>query len=303
MRRLREDFIFGLEDAVKTRDARAIVDLQRQFERESTEAEANFAQEQERDREDQDLRLQQIREQEAEKSAEILRNQEEELMSLRDQEAKKRQELDASFQEQMAKLNEESIAKVDAEAAEFEKRKAQLEGAMAERLAAIAKGLADEEELNREGAKNILTALNETFGIGGDIDKLLKDFESRRKRKMTVEVGFERVQTEREREDRDEAAGGRFGPLRGLAFAKGGRIIAREPTVALFAEAGPEMAEFTPLNQMQQSAGAVSGRMQVDLNFSGSAPPGVGTTERDSIARVVIDALEQAGINAGQNPN
>jgi len=46
--------------------------------------------------------------------------------------------------------------------------------------------------------------------------------------------------------------------------AEGGTIIARKPTVAIFGEAGPEMAQFTPLNQLgsQGSGGQmpISGR-------------------------------------------
>jgi hypothetical protein len=46
--------------------------------------------------------------------------------------------------------------------------------------------------------------------------------------------------------------------------AEGGTIIARKPTVAVFGEAGPEMAQFTPLNRLGANAPAQIKPMDID---------------------------------------
>jgi hypothetical protein len=44
-------------------------------------------------------------------------------------------------------------------------------------------------------------------------------------------------------------------------FAEGGTVIANRPTVAVFGEAGPEMATFTPLNRTGKDTNKVFGDM------------------------------------------
>jgi hypothetical protein len=170
MRRLTEDYLFDLDDAVKERDARAVVDLQRRFALESQRREEDFSVNQSRDREDQDQRLREIRENEARRREEILASQAQELADLMIHEAERRADIEASRQEQIARLDEQLAEQRARENENYAERKADLEAALKERLAAIAKELADEEKVNEEGARRILTALNRYFGAGGEID-------------------------------------------------------------------------------------------------------------------------------------
>lgn len=295
MRQLRRQYLTDLDDAVKNRDARAIVDLRRRYEEERNEQRTDFEVKQGREREDKDRRLLQIRQEEQERADEIVRNREKELVSLMENEARKRQELITGFQQELADLNEASIEKVNQENAEYEERKAILEAALAERLEAIAKELAEEDKINEEGAKKILETLAEHFGEGGSIDELMAAYRNRLQTKMQIKIEFEGGELPAASSAGDTVGGGSpHVPMH--SFAKGGTILATRPTVALFGEAGPEIGNFIPLNQMAQAHAAGQGPQVHEIRFSGSAPPGVGVSERDSIAGVIVGALIEAGV-------
>ena len=314
MRRMRMRYLDSLEDAVKNRDARAIVDLRRRYEREQQQTEENFQTNQRRERQDQDRRLAEIQEAERVRADAIIEARERDLQSLMEQEQQKRQEIEKTLQQELIKIDEQEQQKIEKETKAFEervareqeqfaKRKEELENALKERLEAEAKALADQEDITEEGARAILEALNKVFGVGGDIDELMEAFAERRRQKMIITMEFE------ERIGEAPAGpttapmptGGRGGPGGGTprpgGFARGGTVIARQPTVALFGEAGPEMAQFTPLSQMDHNVSATK-RVEVDINMSGSAPPGIRSTDRDQIAGVLVQAMRQAGIFA-----
>lgn len=295
MRRLRQQYLVDLDDAVKNRDARAIVDLRRRYEQERNEQRTDFEVKQSRDREDKDRRLQQIRQEEQERADEIIRNREKELASLMESEARKRQELITGFQQELADLNATSIEKVNQENAEYEERKAILEAALAERLEAIAKELAEEDKINEEGAEKILETLAKHFGEGGSIDELMEAYRNRLQTKMQIKIEFEGGELPSAGGAGDTSGGGNTSiPMR--TFARGGRVLATRPMAAIFGEAGPEIGEFTPLGQMEQNHAAGQGPQVHEIRFSGSAPPGVGISERDSIAGVIVGALIEAGV-------
>jgi len=280
MRRLTEDYLLDLEDAVTARDARAVVDLQRRFRLEQQRREEDFGTRQGREREDQDERLGEIREDEARRRQEIVDAQAEQLQDLVENEAKKRVEIESSHAEQRTAALES-----------YAERQADLDDALEDRLQAIARELADEETLDDEAAKRILEVLNDTFGVGGEIDQMMEDFAARRRQRMIVEVSFEPVEQKAATYGVAEPTGARLPP--GASFQHGGSMIARKPTVALFGEAGPEVAQFLPLNQARGPGEMPPQRLEIE--FSGSAPPGIRAPERDQIAAVLLNALKDTG--------
>lgn len=292
MRRLTEDYLFDLEDAVKERDARAVIDLQRRFALEQQRKEEDFQTNQQRDREDYDQRLQEIRENEARRREEILAQQAQELQDLMIHESERRAEIEASYQEQIARLNEQMAEARAREQENYAERKADLDAALKERLKAIAKELADEEKINEDGARKILGKLNQYFGVGGEIDQLMEEFVKRRRQRMKIEISFE-SSTQGEQEGLGSTIPGGEGYGRIPRYQHGGTLFARKPTLAMFGEAGPEVAQFTPLSQMGRGSGQPR---RVQIEFSGSAPPGIRATERDQIATVLLDALRDTGV-------
>lgn len=314
---MRQQYLDSLEDAVKNRDARAIVDLRRQYEREQQQAEENFQTGQQREGQDQDRRLAEIRDAEKERADAIIETRERDLQNLIEAENQKRDEIkktladeltqiDTQEQEKVAKEENSFNERVERENEQFAKRQEELQGALQDRLEAEAKALADQEEITEDGARAILEALNETFGIGGDIDELMEAFMERRRTKMTLRMEFDVQAGKPPPPPGPTAPGPAPATLPGgtpleemFQFQHGGSMVARKPTMALFGEAGPEMAQFTPLSQMGQSA-SLTKRLEVDINMRGSAPPGVRSTERDQIAGVLVDAMREAGLFAKQ---
>jgi len=311
LRQLRQQYLDTIDDAVKNRDARALVDAKKRFQQEQQEQESAFSTEQQRRREDQDLRLQEIREQEQRRAQEIMDAQAEELANLAEHESEKRAEIEKSYQEQLLKAEEsyqEAAQKaqdnydnesqkaqerrdeqLQKEQESYEKEKEQLEGQIDERLEQIAKGLADQEDITDEEAAKILETFAKYFGREGEIDKLMEDFANRRRAKLEIQVAFD--------------AGGDLptGPLPNdpntpiPSFATGGTMIATRPTLAQFGEV-PEMVQFTPLSKIG-GGGNGPQRVEVDLKMSGSAPPGIRSGDRDQIAGVLLNALMEAGFD------
>ncbi len=291
MRRLTEDYLLDLEDAVTARDARAVVDLQRRFRSEQQRREEDFGTRQGRERDDQDERLAEIRENEARRRRDILEAQAQQLQDLITDERRSRQEIQDSHAEQLADLDESLARQRKRENDNYADRQSDLDDALKQRLEAIADELADEEDLNDEAARRILEVLDDTFGVGGEIDKLMEDFAARRRQRMIVEVTFEPIEPRPATYGLPAVGGGRLPP--GVSFQHGGSMIARKPTVALFGEAGPELAQFLPLNQARGQGDMAPQRLEIE--FSGSAPPGIRAAERDQIAGVLLNALKDTG--------
>lgn len=322
MRRIRRRFLDDIDDAVKNRDARALVDARKRFAQERQEAEGARQTTQERDQEDQDLRLRQIEEEEQRRADEIMSAQEDELNRLTEHEAQKQTEIQDSFDRQIADINEalaEQITRADEHFAEqtamaqeqfetetaqaderrtqqlekeneqFEKRRAELENATKERLETIAKGLADEEQINEDEARRILETLSEYFGVDGEIDKLMEDFAKRRRQKIEIQISFSGGDI-----PPSPPGGGTMADVGGVipSFQTGGSMIARRPTLAQFGEV-PELVQFTPLSQL--GGGDNTLRIEGEIKLSGSAPPGIRSSERDQIAAVLVNAFREAG--------
>lgn len=292
MRRLQEDFLFNLDDAVRERDAGAIVDLQRQFERESTRREEGFSTSQNRQGQDFNAELDGIRKNEAQRREELLSAQAQELDNINKFEEEKRDDIDARRQEEQEKLELDLTEKLQKENENFIERQAALDEALQRQLESIAKNLADQKDVTEEGAREILETFDKFFGIGGDIDQLMEDFARKRKIRADITVAF----SGKSASEPEQTSAGSFGGRKRLGgvqqFAEGGTLIANKPTLALFGET-PEVVQFTPMSKLSNPEQREPGRMIVEL--TGSAPPGIGTSEVDQIAGVLLQALNESG--------
>jgi hypothetical protein len=299
MRRLQENFLFNLDDAVRSRDAGAIVDLQRQFDKERSQREEDFSTGQNRQEEDFDEGLDAIRQNEAQRRDELLAAQAQELDNINKFEEEKRAELEIRQQEEQAALEQDLAEKLQRENDNFIERQAALDEALQKQLESIAKNLADQKDVTEEGAREILETFDQFFGIGGDIDKLMVDFARKRKIRADITVAFQgKSAPEPEAEQAPSRAPSAPAPgqprIGGVQeFATGGTLIASKPTLALFGEAGPEVVQFTPMSELGSPGQSEPGRMIVEL--TGSAPPGIGTSEVDQIAGVLLQALNESG--------
>lgn len=298
MRRLQFSYLEDVQDAVRRRDARAVEDLRKRFLSEKQTRTEDFSTQQARQRQDHERSIRESRDAEARRRQEIQRSLAQQLRDLQDNEARKRRDLQTSHQRQLAELETSAAKERARENADYQRRQAALQQALAQRLSAIAKALADERSIDAAHARQLLEALNKTFGAGGDIDKLMQDFQARRRQRMIVSVEFAGVIEPTPTSGAGHHGGG-FYTGGSTGFASGGTLIADRPTLAMFGEAGPEVAQFIPLSQMK--AGNGNRRLAVDLTISGSAPPGVGPGEVNAIAGVVLQAFKDAGVLVNKN--
>jgi len=277
MRRLRLQYMMDMADAVRSRDARAIVELRRNFKAEKQEREEDHRTRQRREREDYENRLR----------------------DLEENERRRKQEIQASLREQLADLDAAQREALAKERTSHAERQAELNRAMMERLQTIAKELADEDSINEEGARKILETLNKTFGVGGSIDALMEGFAARRRQRMIVRVTFEPEAATPTVYSPPASAGPPGYKQPGMggyagSFQAGGAVIARQPTIAQFGEV-PELATFTPLSQLGGGRGGAQ-TLDINLKLSGTAPPGIRSADRDHIAAVLMQALRESGV-------
>lgn len=292
MRRLRLNFLDNLEDAVRDRDAGRVRDLQRQFQRESQERQQDFDKKRTREQQDTDEELNEVRNREQMRAQEIIDSRTKALADVE-------QRVQESRARDLQNLDEKLAAEREKENTRFMERQTELENALNLRLETLAKELSDMEDLESESAQRILETLNEYFGAGGNIDQLMNDFETRRKKTLTLQIGFE-ADTNSSTPAAAQAALAQGRAFRGgsrvPSFATGGTLLATSPTLAQFGEV-PELVQFTPLSKMG-SMGGGGQSMDINLKLSGSAPPGIRSGDRDAIAGVLVNALREAGVNA-----
>ena len=277
MRQLRENFLLDLEDAVRERDARQIIRLIRQYNlrrdqmtREEklskTDREAAFQEE-----------LRQIERQKEERLRQLAIEHQRRLDSIALQAQRERDQAKLDWERQQ---EEEKQRAADAQQERSDRLNEQLNDIREdsqERTNELIKGLQDEYNLTEEQLLAAETLWKQFYGaegrIAGWVDQGVNYVIARLKqlaqmsnalRTMMGDIN-DPIRAEKEsfqdfsddiRREKEYSFGG--------MQAEGGTIIARKPTVAIFGEAGPEMAQFTPLNQLgsQGSGGQmpISGR-------------------------------------------
>jgi hypothetical protein len=258
LRQLRENFLFELEDAVRERDARQIIRLTRQF---------NL-------RRDQMIREEKLSKGERatafqEELRQIEFQRQERLRQLAIEHTRRLQEIDLQAQRERDREKVEFERRQEAENERWiqqnqdlierrEERLKDLEQWTQDRIDKVIGGLIEEYGLTQDQLLGLEKLYNSFYGPEGRLDASIQYHIDRLMQLADLHAQvMARLFAGRSITPRE---GGDFGLPEG--FAEGGTIIARKPTVALFGEAGPEMATFTPLNKLGE--GMVGGQAPVD---------------------------------------
>lgn len=324
MDEMRRRFEDNLTEAVRARDAVRIRELRESYEEEKRTTEDDFRDKQDKKREDRSRERQEAEQDQQERLAELDAEAEERRTKIEEQTQKERDQAREKWEERKAQIDEIEQERIAKENENYELALQAQQEADDKRLQQIMESMAKDEEMTEEGARQILETLNETFGIGGDIDALMEDFIDRRSQKMKFTVEIEKRYkttgnssegdggTDRVYETSAQAYEAIYGGGRGRTatpgreFATGGLMLATQPTLVSVAESGPEIFSAAPvralnsMNQVMTSGGgdnaqALNGRQELDVSFSGSAPPGFDAGHRDMIASVVLNILRDAG--------
>ncbi|MHA2219375.1 MAG: hypothetical protein ACXACY_25965, partial [Candidatus Hodarchaeales archaeon] len=256
LRQLRENFLLNLEDAVRERDARQIIRLTRQFNLRRSqmirEEKLNKTDRQNQFQEE----LRQIERQKQERLRQLAIEHQRRLESIALQAERERDKAQLDFERRQADEDARFIEENEKRRERRDEQLSDLEEDLQERFDALFEALGKEAELTDEQVNAIAKLYESVYGSGGRIDIALQNYQQQL---LITEALVKRL----------NLFIGQMTPLPLLTGAQpgdtldfagpqaeGGTIIARKPTVAVFGEAGPEMATFTPLNKLGAGGGA-----------------------------------------------
>jgi hypothetical protein len=252
MRQLREKFLFNLDDALRARDARQVLRLQRQYQMEKQNLINEHA-----------LRKKDSQQQQQEELADLAAQRDERLRQLAEEHAirMRREQEDYQIRKQRAELDHQR---------DLEDIRRRID----ERLMEFARAIGEEYNLNEQGVNALYNLLQQYYGPDGAIDGLYKySYDSLIQRsKAMVQRMNQVIQMAAQMQQAVASAGMGFFPVSSQSTAKftgaqrpnlgpqarGGTYLATSPTQATFGEAGPELATFTPLSKIG-SGGRASG--------------------------------------------
>lgn len=289
MRKLREEFLFDLEDALRERDAKQVLNLTRRYKLDQSQLATDFANEQaerarqhrarlEELRRERDERMRALAEEHAEKIAQIQADTQREIEERQRQYEREREERlrEAERKRQERELaaeaeREERRIKAEEEKEERkiqqDERIAELKIEFEERLKALVTALSTEKDMTAAKLQEIGDEYRKTYGPNGVIDQQIAYHIARLGQLAAMRALASGASSFSMNEN---VAGSLFGKKTGggttgggsrpnTMFADGGIYYADQPTTVTFGEKGLEMATFTPLSYTGRNEGKVVG--------------------------------------------
>ena len=254
LRQLRENFLLSLEDAVRERDARQVIQLTRQYklQREQMKREEKLRKDEARREYELQLKFLEMERQQKLRYAQI--EHEERMREIQRNADKQKDEAVKAREDELKDIASAETRAKEERMIRYGEQLEDLKRHMQDRLEVLAAKLQEEHDITMGYAKAIYDGLYKYYGPGGAMEALYNYFFQ-----MLTNMAGAGV---------PPAVAGPRGsvPPAPPSNAEGGTYIANRPTTATFGDAGLEMAEFTPLTR----AGTNVGRMR-----GGSLPAGV----------------------------
>lgn len=229
---LREQYLYNLDDAVRARDARKVLDLNRQY----------------------NLELAQEQRQQA-----IKRHDDEE--NLKYQLALLEQERQQQLADRALQLQQD---RDDAKAAR-DQHLQDLKDEEAIKLKDMLTGFLAENTMTKQAMDQMYEIMKKYIGPGGAVEGLynyMMDYVSSALMKLAVANGVAASQSWAIGKAATPTIRQGSGSGQGVpGYAEGGSVIASTPTAAIFGEAGPELATFTPLSRAGANVGKLTGNV------------------------------------------
>jgi len=260
LKRLQEEFLFDLEDAVRARDAKQIRRLQRRYALDKTQ----LMREGKTDKEERDRRFQQemadLAVQREQRRQDRMINFQQQLQDIEIQRQQRLEEAAIEYKQQLDDLKRSMDEQRKERLIQYQNQLRDLARSINDRLRLVADGLAAEYKAITGGAKAIYDALYAYFGPNGYIDKLYQYYMERMGSVGIGGTGKSQV----------KISGSDIIPNWTLpgGFAEGGSFVATRPTTKQFGEKGAELVTAIPLGRVGRnvnklfgaSAGGTSGR-------------------------------------------
>lgn len=265
-RRLREDFLkdirdlerrflFDLEDAVRERDARRIIQLQRQFQLEKDKRTEEYEIAEKRRQEDFQRELAEIERQRQIRRQKRLEEYVQELMDLQEQESRKIEDAQRRFERAVRDLQNRINA----------------------RLQLIAEGFAAETQLTADHLDRLYQMLNNAYGAGGFVEAFIQRYRAL----LMSGLGGSQVNLPGTTPD---VVGGLPGFQRGTTG-----FLATSPQTIRVGEVRPERVSVTPLSA---GSGTPAAGFRDSMAGGGSLSVLISLDE-GLVAEIVDDALKE----------
>lgn len=314
MRRLREGMMFDLEDALRARDARQVLQLVRRYNLEKTQGEREYQQQKDKAARDFDDQMAQLARQRDERLANLYAEMMARLAAITEEARKEKEDRDlkweqdkidedANFQQKQDDEDTRYTTAANDRAVKYDLAKADRDAKWRQELIDI-QTQADKQyaiiagELDKELGHTALvmgqiqTELNNVLGPGGASEKIYKYYAAMASAYMRSITGM-----------LSQPMIGPPVPTTG-PHAKGGIDFANTSTQATFGEAGPEIALFVPLNKRMSElgnnlsqqvgrnvGGNGNGRVAVEILLDPRLEGRIVDTTIDNVADVIIRRL------------
>lgn len=279
MAQLEREYLLSLEDAVRERDARAVLMLMRKHNLEVRERTEDFEEERRQRKENLDLELAQLKQSEARKRQEIRKSLNQQLADLQRDFYRRSQDRYRQYLQEREDLLLKNERERQDLVTEYARRESDLKRHLANRLLLLAKSFAQEYKITRDFIAAIAPTLSQLTSLyAGVLHAGLLSGYKPEPTPLTKTVSI--------------------GGFKKLGFAEGGAAIARQPTTAMFGEAGPELATFIPLDKMKDFFSGGLGDMggqRTALDITVDASPDLVVRVIDQTMGEVANVIAKAG--------
>lgn len=296
MRRLRDRYLFDLEDAVRARDAKQIRSLARRFQFDRDRLRKDFKD----DAEERKIRFQEeiedIERQRQRRRQERMIDHQQQLADLRLQHAQRRQEAWIAFQQELADLAEQLEQKRADRLEKYRQEIQDAKDASRDRLKAVAESLVLEQGLTEKGARRIYSLLYDYFGPGGAVEDIYRYLlQSIAQMESIIDRGLQKRYDHRYARE--------IPPPPGRGYAEGGSFVAMKPIRRMFGERGPELVTAIPLTRAGHDVGKLmeapamtmggSGRLAIQIMLSPGLEGKIVKQSLDALGDVLVE-IERA---------
>jgi uncharacterized membrane protein len=229
---LREKYLYNLDDAVRARDARKVLDLNRQY------------------------------------NLELAQEQRQQALKRHDDEENLKYQLALLEQERQQRLADRALQlqqdRDDAKAAR-DQHLQDLKDEEAIKLKDMLTGFLAENTMTKQAMDQMYEIMKKYIGPGGAVEGLynyMMDYVSSALMRLAVANGVAASQSWAIGKAATPTIRQGSGSGQGVpGYAEGGSVIASTPTAAIFGEAGPELATFTPLSRAGADVGKLTGNV------------------------------------------
>jgi DNA repair exonuclease SbcCD ATPase subunit len=313
LRRLREEYLFDLEDALRERDALQVLRLMRRYALDKEQLERQNDLDAEQRAEDYRRELEDIRRQAAEKARELQIEHQRRLEEIAMQAQREREQAAIDRDRALQDLREDTERERQERLEKYKQEQQDLQDHLTERIKTLLEKYQEENSLTSAqltqlenrltewATKTKLTHLDVAAAIHAATAQIVADLLLQQQMMsqatgipygtpMPGVPGIPRVNAPNSTFDPTTLS-----PIQraNLGFAQGGSAYATSPTLAMFGEGGPEIAQFTPVNRINTNSnspidvGGVGNGMNGKVHILVELGP-------DLEARIIDNTLEQS---------